>query len=175
MRQRAGRKGNRARQQRQAVALALLAMVLSTAGAAGQPTPTLTESRQLAERFLMADRDRDGALSRREAAQANWFSRQMHRFEELDTDGSGTVTLAEIAAAVSRQVQAWMSADTDRDGRISAAEAKAHSASLAEAFERTAPPDGLLTREQLESYSQRSYYEHAELPSVVPNIFEKRF
>lgn len=153
----------------------LLVLILPAAGFAVDPTPTVRVSRELEDRFRAADRDGDGALSPAEAEQANWFGKQVDRFERLDADGSGTVTLVEIGAAISAQVQEWLGADTDRDGRVSAAEAQAQSEALADAFRTIDDGDGALTREELESLSQRSYYEHSELPSVAPNIFEKRF
>jgi Ca2+-binding EF-hand superfamily protein len=140
------------------------------------PVAALAESpSSLEERFRLADRDRDGALSAAEAGQANWFVEQMDRFQSLDADGSGTVTLVEIGAAISMQVQEWMEADTDGDGRISSAEAKARSGSVGDVFRRADNGDGTVTRDELENFSQRSYYEHGDLPSVAPNIFEKRF
>ena len=64
--------------------------------------------------------------------------------------------------------------DTDRDGRISAAEAARHG-ELGKTFGRIDDGDGYVTTEELELFGERSYYDHGDLPSVAPNIFEKRF
>lgn len=153
----------------------LVLLFLPVGALAADATPTDGMSEELVRRFRLADRDRDGALSPAEAKQANWFGEQVNRFESLDADRSGTVTLVEIGAAITSRVQEWLGADTDGDGRISAAEAQAQSGTLADAFRTGDDGDGSLTREELESLSQRSYFEHSELPSVAPNIFEKRF
>lgn len=154
------------------IGLILLATLLP-GGAQAQPTAT-PAGRELAQRFLLADRNSDGALSRQEVEQAGWLTEQRNRFDALDTDRSGTVTLVELSAAVASQVRQWLGADTDRDGRISAAEAAAHG-DLGKTFGRIDDGDGFITTEELELFGARSYYQHGDLPSVAPNIFERRF
>lgn len=138
-------------------------------------TPTPGATSDLEQRFRLADRDRDNALSRSEAADAGWFGKQVDRFESLDIDNSGTVTLAEIVTGVASQVDSWMSADTDRDGRITAAEAQRQPDSLGRVFSQVDDGKGAVTRDELETFSQRSYYQHGDLPAVAPNIIERRF
>jgi hypothetical protein len=100
---------------------------------------------------------------------------EVDRFERVDRDRSGTVTLAEIGEAIADEVSGWLGADTDKDGRVSEAEAKAQR-SLVERFSSAdVDRDGMVTREEIERLSRRSYYRDAELPAIAPNIIEKRF
>jgi hypothetical protein len=99
---------------------------------------------------------------------------QRNSFDSLDADRSGTVTLAEITGAIAAKVQGWLSADTDHDGRISVAEAQGHG-ELGTTFGRIDDGDGYATQEELQRWGERSYYGAGDLPSVAPNIFEKRF
>jgi hypothetical protein len=47
---------------------------------------------------------------------------------------------------------------------------------LSDSFGRAdADGDGVITRTEVEGLSQRTYYRDAEMPSVAPNIIEKRF
>lgn len=155
------------------VALLLAAVIVCASAVGAQPTPG--SSGELEQRFRLADRDGDGKLSSQEARQASWFVDEVHRFESVDRDHSGTVTLAEIGEAIAAEVADWWGADIDRDGRVTEAEAKSKRG-LAETFgSADADRDGAVTRAELERLSQRSYYRDAELPSVAPNIIEKRF
>jgi Ca2+-binding EF-hand superfamily protein len=145
--------------------------------APGQPTPDphLGES-ELQRRILQADTDGDGAISREEAAQAGLFVGEPQRFDSLDADHSGTVTLAEIAQALAVEVDAWMRADTDADGRVTEAEAKRQSPSFVETFRRAdVNHDNVVTRTEFEIFSRSNYYRTGDLPAVAPNIIEKRF
>jgi Ca2+-binding EF-hand superfamily protein len=148
------------------------ALILISSSAWAQSTPA---AGGLEERFRRADRDGDGRLSAVEARQDAWFVDEMQRFETVDRDKSGTVTLAEIGEAIAAQVSDWLSADDDKDGRVSADEAK-RKGSLSQTFGNAdADRDGMVTREEIDRLSQRSYYRDAELPAVAPNIIEKRF
>jgi Ca2+-binding EF-hand superfamily protein len=157
------------------VKLTPLLLVAWVAIAAAQTTPTAApESNLLAEHFRQADHDGDGVLSAAEAQQAAWFVKP-EQFNTLDRDHSGTVTLLEIATAISQQVQEWLATDSDGDGRITASEAR-RQPTLADVWRRAdIDADGVITRVELEEFSQRYYYGHSELPSVAPNIIEKRF
>jgi Ca2+-binding EF-hand superfamily protein len=136
-------------------------------------TPMATD--ELARRFRQADRDGDGKLSPAEAQQASWFVDEVDRFERIDRDRSGTVTLAEIGEAIAAEVAGWLGADTDKDGRVSETEAKTQG-TLADRFSSAdADRNGMVTRDEIERLSQRSYYRDAELPAIAPNIIEKRF
>jgi len=155
-----------------AVGVSLFFAVLLPQTAAADPLPDNTE---LKRQFQLADRDGDGKLSRSEAQQSGWLANQMQRFEDIDRDHSGTITLVEITQAVARQVKNWMSADTDHDGRVTEEEARRRPG-LSKMFgQADANGDGVLTADELEHFSERSYYSHTELPSVAPNIIEKRF
>jgi hypothetical protein len=152
-----------------------LLLLLLPPSVKAQITPTPGAAGDLEQRFRLADRNRDDALSRSEAAASGWFGTQVERFESLDTDRSGTVTLAEIAAGVHSQVESWMRADIDRDGRITAEEAQRQPDSVGRIFSEVDSGEGAVTREELESFSQRGYYQHGDLPAVAPNIIERRF
>jgi hypothetical protein len=144
--------------------------------AAAEPGAPPGADDELARRFRLADRNGDGTLSRAEAQQAGWFVDKMERFESIDRDDSGTVTLAEIATAIAEQVQDWLGADTDHDGRVTEAEAARRPGSFSKVLkDADADGDRAATRAELEGLSQRGYYEHSELPPVAPNIIEKRF
>ena len=152
----------------------VVATLLYAAGVMAQ-TAGQTGSADLERRFRQADRDGDGKLSPAEARQAAWLVDEVQRFDSIDRDHSGTVTLAEILATISEQVSSWMDADEDKDGRVTEAEAKKRGG-LGDSFNRAdANADGVVTRAEFEDLSQRTYYRDAELPSVAPNIIEKRF
>jgi hypothetical protein len=129
-------------------------------------------SKALEQQFLAADRNRDGALSRQEIEQAGWLKKET--VGTLDKDQSGTVTLEEISVAIAERVQRWLAADTDHDGRVSAAEARSQE-DLGGSFGQIDDGDGYATSEELERFGESSYYQAGDLPSVAPNIFERRF
>ena len=100
----------------------------------------------------------------------------MDRFDTLDHDGNGTVTLFELTESISAKMKEWLGADSDGDGKVTEKEAKKSSHSLTDVFTRAdANGDRAVTREEYEQFSQRSYYNNVDMPSVVPNIIEKRF
>lgn len=150
----------------------VMVFVLAASSAGAQTPPS---AGALEQRFRQADRDGDGKLSVAEARQDSWFVDEMERFDSVDRDRSGTVTLAEIGEAIAGKISDWMSADSDNDGRVSADEAKRKS-NLSQTFNSAdADRDGMVTRDEVDRLSQRSYYRAAELPAVAPNIIEKRF
>jgi Ca2+-binding EF-hand superfamily protein len=156
--------------------LVLLFTLLMPGAATAEPTPETAGRDELERRFRLADRDGDGVLSAAEARQGGWFVDRMEDFERIDRDRSGTITLFEIVGALSEKVQDWLGADADQDGRVSEAEAKRRPGIFGQVFrDADRDGDGYVTREEIELLSQRSYYRDAELPSVAPNIIEKRF
>lgn len=157
-------------------ALVLLLVLLLPGVAFAEPTPQTRAQSELERRFRLADRDGDGALSAWEAREGGWFVDRREDFEGIDRNRSGTVTLFEIITALSEKVNEWLAADTDGDGRVSETEAKRRSGFFEQVFGvADADHDGHVTREEIELFSQRAYYRDAELPSVAPNIIEKRF
>ena len=154
--------------------MVLFGLMLAQGAVAQVPTPGATD--ELERRFKLADRDGDGTLSSAEAKQSGWFLEQSERFESMDRDKSGTVTLFEITQSVAAKLKEWAGADSDGDGRVTETEAKQRSGSIAEAFLRAdTDRDHVVTRDEYERASQRSYYDNVDLPSVAPNIIEKRF
>jgi hypothetical protein len=161
-----------------AFVIAVGVVALTGTGWAQAPVETdvVPESR-FAERFRQADANGDGFISAEEARAAGlWF---MQDFDSVDTDRSGTVTLFELGQALQRRLRRWLSerdaADADRDGRLTEAEA-ARVPSIAEVFTAAdRDKDRIVSREEYESYALDRLYRHTELPSVAPNIIEKRF
>ena len=160
--------------------LTAAAVVIALAGAAWPQTPSATGEAQdslFVERFRQADANGDGRITEEEARAAGlWFTQD---FNSVDTDRSGTVTLVELSKALQQRLSRWLSdfdaADTNHDGRVSEEEA-ARAPSIAEAF-TTIDRDKhhAVTRQEYKSYAIDRMYRDAELPSVAPNIFEKRF
>ena len=159
----------------------LATIVALAAGAWPQTPPSATigpaQDRRFAERFRQADRNGDGVITNDEARAAGlWFTED---FGTVDTDRSGTVTLFELGQAAQQRLSRWLAdrdaADTDHDGRVTAAEA-ARVPGLAEAFTRVdRDHDRAVSRAEYESYALDRLSRGAELPSVAPNLFEKRF
>lgn len=159
--------------------LAVLA-VLGLAAAAWAQTPMPTRAgpdSQLTERFNRADSNRDGFIDDAEARAAwPWFHDD---FGSVDTDRSGTVTLFELVQALERRVRSWMSefdaADLDHDGRVSQDEAQRAPNVWKVLTSGGGDPPSTVSRSEFESYAVDRIYRYGELPSVVPNIIEKRF
>lgn len=150
---------------------------LSSHLAVAQPTPTVPlQDAELQRRFGLADRGGKGAISRSEALQAGLLLDQAGDFDAIDRDKSGTITLFELSQFIAGEVQHWLAADADHDGGVTEAEAQRRSPSYLEVIRRAdTDRDGAVTRDEFEIYGQRMYYQHSDLPSVAPNIFEKRF
>jgi hypothetical protein len=125
---------------------------------------------EIEKRFWIADQNGDGALSRQEMEHAGWRPRSRRSY---DRRPRGTVTLAGDRICNRARVQEVARGRTDRDGRVSAQEAQGGSLCARSAVSDDG--DGYLSSEELERRGQRSYYENAELPSVAPEHFEKRF
>lgn len=162
--------------------IAVAATVVALAGSGWPQTPpaaTITPAPDsaFAERFRQADRNGDGVITDDEARAAGlWFTND---FDSVDTDRSGTVTLFELVRAGQQRLSRWLSArdsaDTNHDGQLTEAEA-AQVPGLASTF--TAADrnhDRAVSRAEFESYALDRLNRGADLPSVAPNIFEKRF
>jgi len=156
----------------------LIVVGLVATAPAQTPNPTAPAPHsQLTERFNRADTNRDGSIDDAEARAAGlWFKDD---FGGVDVDRSGTVTLLEFGQVLQRGVSSWMSefdaADLNRDGQVTEAEAK-QAPSLWKMFTsggRARP--ATMSRAEFESYAFDRIYRQGELPSVVPNIIEKRF
>ena len=132
---------------------------------------------EIENEFRAADLDHDNAISRQEARRGNvTFSEQ---FDSVDADRNGIVTLTELATGMRSSLRRWMSdwdaADRDRDGKLSAEEARGAPASVRRILTGRANAGPTATRDQYESLARRQLYNNTDMPSVVPNIFEKRF
>lgn len=146
--------------------------------ATGQVRVPGSSQSQLEKEFRAADLDHDGELSRDEARRAKLSYSQ--QFDEIDADHNGLVTLFELGAATRTSMSRWLSdwdkADTDHDGKLSAAELRNAPTSIKKIFQTgdgSAYPE--LSRDQYESMVQRRLHDSTDLPSVAPNIIEKRF
>jgi len=94
------------------------------------------------------DKDGDGKISLAEAQAAPRFAQ---RFAQIDANSDGFVTRDELKAARQAQAQArFQKIDTDGDGKISLAEAQANAPRLAEHFAQVdANQDGFVTQDEL--------------------------
>ncbi len=155
----------------------VLLSVLAAAAQAQQLAPTLPASdHSIDQRFRQADTNGDGVISPAEARAAGlWFKND---FSSVDTDRSGTVTLAEIAAALSARLTRSMSefdaADLDHDGRLSEEEVQ-RSPGILDALKPIRRESEGISRPEYESYTLDRIYRSTDLPSVAPNIIEKKF
>jgi hypothetical protein len=159
----------------------LIAVVVSLmhAGSGWPQTPSATGApdSRFADRFRQADANGDGVITADEARAANlWFKQD---FESVDTDHSGTVTLFELARALQKRLSQWLSgfdaADANHDGQVTEEEA-ARAPGIADVFTTTGRgKHHVMSRQEYESYALDRIYRDSELPSVAPNIFEKRF
>ena len=156
--------------------LVLCGLTVSTAAAAQTPSPPAVD-KQIQQKFLQADTNADGALSREEAASAKFaFSRS---FEGVDADRNGLVTLYELGDAMQSRLRDWYSgldaADRDKDGELTEAEA-ATAPQVGKVFKQAdTNQDNRLSQEEYEMYQRRNLYGNVDLPYVVPNLFEKKF
>ncbi len=160
----------------QKVLLAAAALAVATVAWSQTDSSTILppSNSGLAESFRKADVNGDGALSIEEARQAGFGLSET--FAAVDTDGSGTVTLFEIGEALHRKMSEWANADADGDGEVTEDEAKKGSTAILNAFLKAdANTDHQVSREEYQSYSVRQMYRNVEMPSVYPNIIDKKF
>ena len=114
-----------------------------------------------AERFRAADADRNGLISRAEAARG--LPQVASRFDAIDANRDGSLSVDELRAyersrqRTSRRSEGFTAyferADTDRDGTLSRAEVEQGLPRLASKFARVdRDRDGRLTRQELRAY-----------------------
>lgn len=107
---------------------------------------------RLAERFDRVDRNRDERIDReelREAWRAVAAQRELRqsraramraRFDLLDVDGDGALSLAELGDRAPRLTERFAVIDADGDGRLAREELRAYLQTLRQARQRTAQP-----------------------------------
>ncbi|HVM95348.1 MAG TPA: hypothetical protein VMT89_03110 [Candidatus Acidoferrales bacterium] len=152
-------------------------LILTSVGMAQTPQPTAVEHQsQFAERFRRADTNGDGVISESEARAAGLLKDD---FYGIDADHNGTVSLFELSQAMQKKLGQWMSdfdaADTNHDGKLSQEEIK-HAPGVEKMLSSGDRPDlQNMSRPEFESYALDRLYRNSELPSVAPNIIEKKF
>jgi hypothetical protein len=157
--------------------MAVTVLALAGTGWPQTPIPTGATDSRFAERFRQADANGDGVITADEARAAHlWFAQD---FDSVDTDRSSTVTLFELTQALQQRLSRWLSdfdaADVNHDGQVTEDEA-ARAPTVADVFTTIVRgKQHAVNRQQYESYALDRIYRDSELPSVAPNIFEKRF
>jgi hypothetical protein len=142
---------------------------------AGQETSLPGPEGSLEETFRSADTDANGALSRNEALRAKLSLSEKETFDGIDSDKNGLLTLVEIGDALQGRIRAWTGSDRDGDGELTEEEAGS-TAWLAHIFRRADNDrNGKVGPDEYETFSRRNLYGNVDLPSVAPNIFERKF
>lgn len=96
--------------------------------------------------FAKLDTDKDGKLSRAEAAADPKFA---ERFEKMDLNKDGVIDRADREVAAKHREERFAAADTNKDGKLSRDEAKANPR-MAEHFDRLdANKDGFVGKDEL--------------------------
>lgn len=130
------------------VSLSLLGSDAVARQAFPQPTPEQRQAMQA--RWDALDRDRDGYLSRAEAAGTPALS---GRFDQVDANHDARLSQQELRVSVEDHLRA---ADTDQDGAIDRAEAAASLPRVAQFFDRLdADHDGRLTVDEVQRLASR--------------------
>lgn len=88
----------------------LLGLALFPALAMAQPLPDNFNQEKFEKRFIAADKDGNGALSRAEAYAE--FPRMPEFFDEIDNNKDQQITLVEVNQAIARRVNAAMNASS---------------------------------------------------------------
>jgi hypothetical protein len=87
---------------------AILGLIfLSTAAVAQTPLPADFSQQKFEERFRLADKDRNGLLTRAEAYAQ--FPRMPAYFDEIDANRDNQISLKEVDAALQRRIDAAIS------------------------------------------------------------------
>jgi Ca2+-binding EF-hand superfamily protein len=135
-----------------AASLTLVAALPSIATAADS-------DKKMEQAFKKADKDHDGSLDREEAKA---LPRVAKNFDQIDTDKSGTVTLAEIYASakkIAKQMQEhdkakFDAADKDHDGTLDREEAKVFPR-ISKNFDKIdADKDGTVSPDEIKAYAK---------------------
>ena len=129
------------------LALGTLALTVPLIAGRGMAHRRMVRHRML-RAFVEADANGDRQLSKSEVA---GHARLAGRFDEIDADRNGQLTLAEIRAAREARREKLRAADADHDRRISRAEAE-NLPQLAEHFdELDIDQDGFVTRGEVKA------------------------
>jgi Ca2+-binding EF-hand superfamily protein len=161
------------------VLAATLLAGLCAAPVDAQDMPSGPATAKLAKEFDQADTDKDGKLSDDEAKKAGFFTTDQ-KFDSVDADGDGQITLFEFGDAVQKRLRGYMSdrdsADKDGDGYVTEDEAKLSGSSILDIFRKADKDgDGKVARDEIDVYVHDSYYSETADRGVVPNIFNKKF
>jgi hypothetical protein len=149
------------------------AMIANLAVAQTPVVPKIPDlSASVQEHFQQADANHSGGLDRIEALGAGYSA---EKFEAIDTNHDHVITLYEISAYLAERTRDWARADTNGDGVVTREEA-AKVPSLAKIFTKADKDgDGVVRRQEQEAFSETTLYRDVDLPSVVPNIIDKKF
>jgi hypothetical protein len=137
------------------------------------PVPTMPQlSPDMQQRFKQADIEQKGGLTKTQAMGAG-FSQE--RFDSIDSDHDGIVTLYELGTYFAGRTSEWVQADTNGDGQVTREEAE-RVPSLKAIFDKADKDgDGVLRKEEYEAFSETTLNQNVDLPYVVPNIINKKF
>ena len=160
---------------RSAASAVVLAALLAAGPAAAQitPVPTMPQlSSDMQQRFKQADIEQKGGLTQTQAAAAGF---DKEKFDSIDSDHDGIVTLYELATYFAKRTSDWARADTNGDGVVTREEAE-RVPSLKAIFDKADKDgDGVVRKEEYEAFSETTLNQNVDLPYVVPNIINKKF
>ena len=153
---------------------ALLGVTVASLAFAQAPEPAgrPQDKARVDQRFKAADKDGDGALTRDEAQRG---MPALHRvFDQVDANKDGKVTRAELEAAFQararRQYQEFENIDSNRDGVVTYEELVKRASSTSRVLGRLyADKDERITRQELDGFVQRRYYQDFG-NEVTPNV-----
>jgi Ca2+-binding EF-hand superfamily protein len=156
--------------------VALFCLALAVSVLAAEPTPAPTP-RRIDHAFEKADADKDGQLSKQEAAAGGLFTAEA--FYETDDDGDGYVSLFELGEAVAAHTRGWLDEhdkhDTNDDGHIDRNEAT-FGTRIYTVFDRADKnKDDQIDSQEMKDWAASSYYSESASYPIVPNIINKKF